>query len=293
MGWIIFWAIFALFAVILLIPLRITFAADNRPAPNSTEDAGVKWHVTIKYGLIQVFEIGSDVEKKQKKPKKPKKKKKPAKSDEEPHAAPPKPDPSPAAETETPEPLPDTHSPSDEEIAEMTDEELFGAAQKPDEKTEKKGFFKKILPSNLSEGVDFVGDILSSLSPPLRLLAKHLHFVNLRVTVDVASEDAAKTAITYGAVSGGAFFLLGQLQSVFDIRAEQFGIRADFFGDKLRFSASGELNTTPFSLLCVALGIGGRFLWKSFWRVRRQDKEKAATTKKSSKSAKAEQSAAG
>lgn len=244
LGWIVFWVLLALILTILLFSLRVSFSVN-----------GSGWHVTLRYGFIRILEKGSDV--------KPKPK---ADSSPPPDAEP---------EADAPEPAQDTiGEPPD---TDEEDDSLFtgDAAEKPP----KKNFFQKIKPTNLSEGKAFIGDIFASISPPLRLLTRHMHFSKINLSVDVAAGDAAKTAIMYGAVSGAAFWLLGQMQSLFDVTAEQYGVRADFLGEKTRFSVSGEYHSSGITLLCVLLGAGVRFLWRSFLRIRRQEREQKNNTK--------------
>lgn len=249
MGWIIFWVLLALILTILLFSLRVIFSVD-----------GTGWHVTLCYGFIRILEKGSNVK--------------------------PKPEAetsSPSAESEDFEQFSQdaAGAPPDADEDDDDDETLFtGEQSEKPEKPEKKSFFQKIKPTNLSEGKAFVGDILASISPPLRLLTRHMHFSKIKLSVDVAAGDAAKTAIMYGAVSGAAFWLLGEMQALFDVTAEQYGVRADFLGEKTRFSVSGEYHSSGITLLCVLLGAGVRFLWRSFWRIRRQEREQKAQTKK-------------
>lgn len=269
LGWIIFWAVFALLGIVLLIPLRITFSVRTG-----------YWLVQVYYGWVRIVEKGSDV--------KPPQKKKPEaentgaempSSEEtdgqqsEPQASDRKTD----AAVRTPPPQTDA---AEEPAAaeESADDAVYFQDEAPAEspKPKKQSFFEKLKPTSLADGKVLIGDVLASISPPLRLLTKHMHFTNIRLWVNVAASDAAKTAVMYGAVSAAAFWLLGQMQARFDVRADQYSVNADFLGEKTSFSVSGEYHSTPLSLLAVVLGAGTRFLWRSWRRIRRRERTEKA-----------------
>lgn len=269
LGWIIFWAVFALLGIVLLIPLRITFSVRTG-----------YWLVQVYYGWVRIVEKGSDV--------KPPQKKKPEaentgaempSSEEidgqqsEPQASDRKTD---AAVRTSP---PQTDAAEESAAAEEpADDAVYFQDEAPAEspKPKKQSFFEKLKPTSLADGKVLIGDVLASISPPLRLLTKHMHFTNIRLWVNVAASDAAKTAVMYGAVSAAAFWLLGQMQARFDVRADQYSVNADFLGEKTSFSVSGEYHSTPLSLLAVVLGAGTRFLWRSWRRIRRRERTEKA-----------------
>ncbi len=278
MGWIIFWCILALLMVVLLMPLRIAFSVE-----------GKQWSVSVSYGFFRILRLPKPPEPLEELPVSEISAQKetesqpvqeeiepPAEESEDAEEEPQEPIVEQAEETSDaedilPEDYPD---PDCSENADIPEE-----AAEQEKKPKKKSFFQRLKPSGLSDILALVKDGLASISPPLRLLAHHLHFIKLRVLVNIATEDAAKTAITYGAVSSSAFWLLGQLQTVFDIRPDQFSIRSNFFGTKTDFSVSGELRATPITLLTVVLGIGIRFLVRTWLRFRREDKAQKALEK--------------
>ena len=95
----------------------------------------------------------------------------------------------------------------------------------------------------------------------------------LKLYLAVGSDDPSKTAQLYGKICAGAFNLLGQLQSRFDIETDEFRILADFFGDKITFRTSLALRVSPAALILTVLILGIKFLWLCFRRFRREDKE--------------------
>ena len=63
------------------------------------------------------------------------------------------------------------------------------------------------------------------------------------------------------------------MQCLFDMQVDEFRILADFFHEKTTFRAALELRVSPAVLLLTALKLGGKFLWRTFRRFRREDKE--------------------
>lgn len=282
MGWIIFWCILALLMIILLIPLRIPFSVE-----------GKKWSVSVYYGFFRILQLPKPEEEtpadnpvSTETPTSPKTEEQASQPKEE-TAFPQKDEKPPVSEENSVPPIEDTATeqsdwqpiPEDDILPEdiSTPEPPPEKAKKP----KKKSFFERLKPSGFSDIMALVKDVLASISAPLRLLTRHLHFIKMKVNVSIASDDAAKTAITYGTVSSSAFWLLGQLQCIFDVQAEKFSIRSDFLGTKSSFSIQGELRSTPISLLTVVLGAGIRFLVRSWLRFRREDKEQKAIEKAS------------
>ena len=153
------------------------------------------------------------------------------------------------------------------------------SAEKPKKKRGIKAFIERLKPHSLSDIFGLIGDGKASLSPSLRFLLRHLHFRHVKLYLAVASEEPDKTALNYGRISAAAYRLLGALQCVLDIEADEFRILADFYGTKTTFRASLELRCSPAALLMTALILGGKFLWRSWRRFRREDKEAALREK--------------
>ena len=140
-------------------------------------------------------------------------------------------------------------------------------------KKKKKGFIARLKPSSLSDVLGLVKDGFAALSPSLRFLGRHLHFRHVRIRIDVGSDDPANTAQLYGKLCAAGFNLLAQLQRLFDFQTDEFRILADFYGNKLDFSAALELRLSPAALILMVLILGIKFLWRTLCRFRREDKE--------------------
>ena len=116
-------------------------------------------------------------------------------------------------------------------------------AQKKQEKSPKNanpagksaGAPKKKEKKSVSDILGLVSQILAAVKGLFGSFGKHLRIEAVRLHVTVASEDAAKTALLYGAVCQSAAYLLEILSSVTNFKAkdrEQIRIDADFLSEK-------------------------------------------------------------
>ena len=200
---------------------------------------------------------------KPKKPKKEKKKKEKKKKKKEEAAA---------AEAQAEETAADGNPP--EEDAAQTEED-------PKKKKKKPGFFKRLKPHSLHDIIGLAKDGLASLGPALRFLLRHFHFRHVKVYAAIATDDPANTATLYGKICAAGFNLLAQLQRLFDFQTDEFRILADFYGEKSDYRGALELRVSPAAALLTGLILGCKFLWRSFRRFRREDKEEARREKES------------
>lgn len=136
-----------------------------------------------------------------------------------------------------------------------------------------RGFIERLKPHSVSDALALAKDACAALSPALRFLTKHLHFRHIKLYAAIGTDDAAKTAERYGAISAAVFNFIGQLQCWVDFQADECRILADFYNDSITFRASGELRVSPLAALLLALILGGKFLWRTIRRFRREDKE--------------------
>ena len=299
MGWAIFFSILFVLCVIFLLPVRV-----------KASFGGGKWSVAVYYVFIRIFHkesappppppevppkpedvtlfepgvdpppesvplhadgeaatvtqpsAGAKPEKpdqppKPEKPKKPKKEKKKRKSKKD----------------EAAEAAQNTEESADKPEGEAEDD--------PKKKKKKPGFFKRLKPHSLHDVLGLVKDGLASLSPAVRFLLRHFHFRHVRVRASIASDDPAKTATLYGKICAAAFNLLAQLQRLLDFQTDEFRILADFCGEKSDYSGSLELRVSPAAAILTVLILGCKFLWRTFRRFRREDKEEKLREKES------------
>lgn len=288
MGWTILLTILFVLCVILLLPVRVKgFFADG------------KWGVSVYYAFFRLFHKESAEKTPPVTPPKPED----VPAGQVPDAAQ-MPEPDPAAEEAVHPPAHDVPKPASaaEPVTEATPPaEPDPAPEKPKKKREKRrrkkeaaaekedisaeeaeppkkkrgirGFIERLKPHSVSDVLALAKDGCAALSPGLRFLTKHLHFRHIRFYAAIGTDDAAKTAERYGAISAAVFNFIGQFQCWVDFQADECRILADFYNDSITFRASGELRVSPMAALLLVLIIGSRFLWRTICRFRREDKE--------------------
>ena len=108
------------------------------------------------------------------------------------------------------------------EAVEQTD-----AKAKPDEKPAQKP--KKSLPKI---DLDMIKDYIESAKPPMKRLFKKIRFRDIYVDYVVGSDDAAVTAMKYGAASAFIYSAVRFLTTYFDTKVGEINIEADFSAEK-------------------------------------------------------------
>lgn len=144
-----------------------------------------------------------------------------------------------------------------------------------------KGFIERLKPHSVGDALALAKDAFAAIGPAVKFLLRHFHFRHLKLYLSVGTDDAANTATLYGKICAAAFPLFAQLQCLFDIETDEFRILSDFSGGSIVFRASLELRVSPAVLILTVLILGVKFLWRTWRRFRREDKEKAQYEKES------------
>ena len=105
--------------------------------------------------------------------------------------------------------------------------------------------------------LEMIVDYVKSASPPIKRLFKKIKFRNLYIDWVVGSDDAAKTAIKYGAACAGIYPLMEWLTTYFDVVPKEVNIEADFSAEKDDIFAYCNISLR----ISTALGCG---LWLLF-----------------------------
>ena len=89
----------------------------------------------------------------------------------------------------------------------------------------------------------------------LRKTGKHLRLRTARLHVSVATDDAAKTAVLYGAVSGAVALLLEGLSHVTRLRSakESVLVRADYLSERSAADVRLVFSLNLYGALCIAV----------------------------------------
>lgn len=193
-GWIIFGSIVLLILIVLWQSVTITFVYEK------------ELDLKIKFLGFTVFDINGKP-KKEKKKKKPKKQKIKKSQKEQSISRSPS---QPVKSTETDLPLKEKESISEESEA-------------PSEKKVKKP--KKEKP-NID--LEMIMDYVRSAAPPLKRLFKKIRWYDVYVDWVVGSDDAAKTAITYGSICAFLYPFFEWLTTYFTAHVKEVNIEADF-----------------------------------------------------------------
>ena len=289
MFWTVLLIIFAVLAVILLLPIR-----------DRGGYAAGAWHVTVTYAFFKLFHKESAEKPPQLTPPKPDEditegqitEIEPVDSVSAQNAAQeaepePEPEPEPEDEPESPEPVheepkPDTAPKPDTKPEEDTADDsaedpndLFTEEEEPEkpEKPKKMNYIRWLKPHSLHDILGLVGDGCATLSPGMRSITKHLRFRHVNLRLIVSTDDAAKTAKTYGAICAAFSNLHAQLCCVFDIEADSLRILADYERESFDFEGSMEIRVSPMALIAILLVFGFKFLSVSYPRYRRERKE--------------------
>ncbi len=266
MGWTIFFIVLAVLCFLLLLPVRVRFAVHGKK----------QWQIKVYYACFPLFAKG--------------------KPDPAHDGAEPSPEDNMVSEEDllfigsgegapiTAEPAGQTentkHSrkqPEKEESPEALEEEedIFTQedAAADDPKPKKKSLLERVKPKGVGGWLELIDDALASVSPPMRFLLRHFYIRKLNVGITTGTKDPAKTAILYGLVCNTLYRTLGRLQCHIRVKAEAIRVRADFFNPYCTAQCSGELCIAPMTALGLGFGIVIPFLWRTLWRIRRQEKQ--------------------
>lgn len=143
--------------------------------------------------------------------------------------------------------------------------------KKPAATTPKKAPKASEAPMTLTEKLTLIRKLLAAL---LRATGKHLYLRAARLHIRVATGDAASTAITYGAVSGGVALILTVLGkfTVLHAAPPDVAVMADYLGEKSKIDARVVFSMRVGGAVCVLFSVAFAFL-----KARRVQKEKRNT----------------
>ncbi len=103
----------------------------------------------------------------------------------------------------------------------------------------------------VKEFFTFFKDVFSHTKEFLR----HIKIKRLKLFINVATEDAAKTAIEYGTVCAAVYPVLSAINSIADIKYKKIDIKSDFESKTYDFSFSFFITLKIFFLLITLFKI--------------------------------------
>lgn len=129
-----------------------------------------------------------------------------------------------------------------------------GSSQPPREQAAKSPKVFERLRERLGtrEAFNYCLELIKAAAERLKKYFRHLrfHFFNMRLII--GTEDAAETAVLYGAVSAAAYPLLSRLLSLTGCSAENIDISADFDNADISFNISAAVSSQLVFLLAAA-----------------------------------------
>ncbi len=107
--------------------------------------------------------------------------------------------------------------------------------------------------NGFSGALSEVFDIIKSAFSGLAFLFKHISFKNFYCEAVIASDDAAKTAIEYGAVCTLIYSFTGFLSSVTDFDFKDIRVISDFGGSKPKFELFTRVKIAPIYIIIASI----------------------------------------
>ncbi len=123
-----------------------------------------------------------------------------------------------------------------------------------EEKPAKSNVFKEVIELRGFDGaIDLLSEFASLLGKFGNGLAKHFIIRKIQVDYAVCGDDAADTAIKFGAVNASIFSLLGVIGSYSKIKKRSVNIKADYIGQADTQKVYIHMSYRLLSLIAVAL----------------------------------------
>lgn len=153
--------------------------------------------------------------------------------------------------------------------ADPPDPELDLPPKKAKKKKPKKKKEKKSKDEEKSKSKMTITDILDMVKKLLATIFKRLKkYLRVRVhnfSVCVATGDAAKTAIMFGAICGSCSLIFDILESAMDFKIEEdaeIGARCDYLSEKTLANIGVDISITVGQIMKLAIAAVGVVIWK-------------------------------
>ena len=116
-------------------------------------------------------------------------------------------------------------------------------------KTRRKLLERSAAGKEISEDIELIKDLLSLLPK----LLKYIRITEAKINVTVATDDAAKTAITYGVVSQSVAYIVEALNNLTDFRCEpEISVDVDYTSGKSSADIKLKLSFRIWQLIYLA-----------------------------------------
>lgn len=101
--------------------------------------------------------------------------------------------------------------------------------------------------------IELASDLLRTVFGRLLWLVRRIKIRNFMLSLSVVGDDAADTAVKYGAICSVIYPLLAFLDTVLDFKAKRIDVNADFEGKDIEFKISASIKAEIFVLAVLAV----------------------------------------
>lgn len=255
MGWLIFIDILLIIVLALMLSVTVNVHLNDET------------RIKIRYAGITIFSVSPEDEK-HKKQKKNKEKQK-----------------------ESPDDKSDNISADNENPVQNTESTADKAKEsKKTHKVEKKadnngndGLLSKLgLSGDIGETIEFVKQLISSASKPVKRLISHIRVNNFYLFITASGEDAAQAAMNYGKINWLVHTALAVLYNTVKLNVKKIDITADFTSGKTEYELSCKVKLR----LGTAIGCVLWFLFRAaklYLKINSKNANKTATAESNTK----------
>lgn len=135
------------------------------------------------------------------------------------------------------------------------------AANEGGTKTEKEGYFAKLFrEKTFPEFVKFIVQLLKNALSTLKYILKYIKIRKFKLSLTVASNDAATTGIYYGVVCATVYAFLEFLESNINLSFKKVDVSADFEATKPSFEFSTLIKIAPIFLIIAAITFSKKYI---------------------------------
>jgi len=144
--------------------------------------------------------------------------------------------------------------PKKEKIKEEKEDKPKKEEKKEEPKEKKENILKKFYDNQGVIGIiDLVSDLLSALGGLSKRLTKAIVFDKFNLSIAIASDDSAKTALQYGRICAVLYPTLGEIFSLVKVKKHKIDVNADFIGEKSRGAFDFVIGIIPLFALWAIL----------------------------------------
>lgn len=255
MGWLIFIDILLIIVLALMLSVTVNVHLNDET------------RIKIRYAGITIFSVSPEDEK-HKKQKKNKEKQKKSPDDKSDNIS---------ADNENP--VQNTESTADK----AKESKKTHKVEKKADNNGNNGLLSKLgLSGDIGETIEFVKQLISSASKPVKRLIGHIRVSNFYLFITASGEDAAQAAMNYGKINWLVHTALAVLYNTVKLNVKKIDITADFTSGKTEYELSCKVKLR----LGTAIGCVLWFLFRTaklYLKINSKNVNKTATAENNTK----------